>query len=114
MKYLALSALTVLTLAGATVPSTFALTERLEGATADSHRNLNLLVGQSSTDEVPTVTHGDCIQGTQPDSSGDRIDGSDQSTLNALNERFDRARRQNLEIALNERFDEARRRNLDS
>jgi hypothetical protein len=114
MKFLALSALTALTLAGATVPSTLAFNERLEEGTAGTQRNLNRLVGQSNSGEEPTVNPGDCIQGIQSDSSRDRTEGASRDTLNALNDRFDEARRQNLDIALNDRFDEARRHNLNT
>jgi hypothetical protein len=102
MKYLALAALSVTVLAAATVPSTFALNEPLgKGATGIS-QNLS------------TIRDSRRVEGTTVQNTPGNADCIREENTTALNDRFDRSRRDNLDLALNDRFDEARRRNLES
>jgi hypothetical protein len=98
MKRLALAALVVTLFSPAIASSAIAFSERLEEGGNNIRPIVNMLgngdFSQPTTEQVvPCIKDGDTT---------------------ALNDRFDEARRQNLDLALNERFDEARRRNLNS
>lgn len=102
MKYLALAALSVTVLSVSTVPSTFALNEPLEKGVTGISQSSNIVGAgrvQEGTTGQNTPSKRDCMQ---------------EEDITAVNERFNRAQRDNLELALNDRFDEARRRNLES
>jgi hypothetical protein len=118
MKYLALAALSLTVLSAATVPSTFALNE-------GSGKGVAVIRQDSITAEDDRVQEGRAVQHAPNKANrlqeeditalSDRFERARRENLDlALNDRFDRARRENLDLALNDRFDEARRRNLDS
>jgi hypothetical protein len=102
MKYLALAALSVTILSAAILPSTFALNKSSEKGVSGIRQN-------SNTVENGRVQEGTTVQNT-PSNDG----CAQEENITALTDRFDRARRDNLDLALNDRFDEARRRNLES
>lgn len=85
MKYLALAALSVTVLSAATVPSTFALNEPLEKGVTDVSQNSNTVgndMAQERTTVQSTPNKEGCIQ---------------EENITALNDRFDEARRRNLD-----------------
>jgi hypothetical protein len=118
MRYLALAALSVTFLSAVTVPSTFAQNESLEKGVVGTSRSSNIVgVGRVEKGAIAqnALSKTDCVQAEDITALNGRFDRARRDNLDlALNDRFDRARRDNLELALNDRFDEARRRNLES
>jgi hypothetical protein len=100
MNRLALAALAITLFSPAIASSAIAFSERLESG-------VNTVRQPSST-----LGTGIAPQGTPVQTLPENVDCIKDTT--ALNDRFDEARRQNLDLALNDRFDEARRRNLNS
>jgi hypothetical protein len=120
MKRLALAALSITVLSGAIAPATFALNDRLESGFMAARQNLGSLNNQTVQDSVQGTTaqnaptQEDCLTRKGTTALNDRFDRARRDNLDlALNDRFDRARRDNLDLALNDRFDRARRDNLD-
>jgi ABC-type phosphate transport system auxiliary subunit len=101
MKYLALAALSITVLSAVAVPSTFALNESVEKGVTGISQNSN------------TVRDGRVQEGTTVQNSPNQANLIQEEDITALNDRFERARRDNLDLALNDRFDRARRDNLD-
>jgi ABC-type phosphate transport system auxiliary subunit len=118
MKRLALASLVVLLSAPAIASSAIAFTERLEEGVNSVRPTSSALGNGVSTQPTTAQTlpeNVDCIKEDDTTALNDRFDEARRQNLDlALNNRFDEARRQNLDLALNERFDEARRRNLNS
>jgi Spy/CpxP family protein refolding chaperone len=121
MKRLALAALSVTVLSSAIAPATFAFNDRLESGFTAARQNLGSLNNQTVPGGVQETMaqnapiQEDCLTKQETTALNDRFDRARRDNLDlALNDRFDRARRDNLDLALNDRFDEARRRNLNS
>jgi hypothetical protein len=120
MKRLALAALSITVLSGAIAPATFAFNDRLETGFTAARQNLGALNPQTTPDTAPNTmaqnapNQEDCLTKQGTTALNERFDRARRQNLDlALNDRFDEARRQNLDLALNDRFDEARRQNLD-
>jgi ABC-type phosphate transport system auxiliary subunit len=118
MKRLALTSLVVLLSSPAIASSAIAFTERFEEGINSVRPTSSALGNGVSTQPTTAQTlpeNVDCIKEGDTTALNDRFDEARRQNLDlALNDRFDKARRQNLDLALNERFDEARRRNLNS
>jgi hypothetical protein len=102
MKRLALASLVVVLASPAIASSAIAFSERLE-------EGVNTVRPTSSA-----LGNGGFSQPATAQTLPGNIDCIKEGDTTALNDRFDEARRQNLDLALNDRFDEARRRNLNS
>jgi hypothetical protein len=117
MKRLALAALTATLFAPVIATSAIAFTERLEDGVNNVRQVSSTLGGGVVSQDAAQTLPGnvDCIRDKDTTALNDRFDEARRQNLDlALNDRFDEARRQNLDLALNDRFDEARRRNLNS
>jgi hypothetical protein len=117
MKRLALASLAVLLSVPVIASSAIAFTERLDEGVNKVRPTFSALGDGASTQPAAAQTlpeNIDCIKEGDTTALNDRFDEARRQNLDlALNDRFEDARRQNLDLALNDRFDEARRQNLD-
>jgi hypothetical protein len=118
MKRLALASLAVLLSVPVIASSAIAFTERLDEGVNKVRPTFSALGDGASTQPAAAQTlpeNIDCIKEGDTTALNDRFDEARRQNLDlALNDRFEDARRQNLDLALNDRFDEARRQNLNS